>query len=213
MPISIADLRRDYALARLDERDVGPDPIVQFTRWLEQAVAAEVFEPTAMTLATADASGMPDARMVLLKGIDDGGFVFYTDYRSRKATELAANPRAALVFFWPELERQVRVAGPVERVSRAATEAYFRSRPRGSRLGAWASVQSSVIAGRDVLEERLRAAEERHAGTEVAVPDHWGGFRVVPVEMELWQGRSSRLHDRIRYRRDGSAWAVERLSP
>ena len=193
--------------------DVGPDPVTQFSRWLEEAVAAEALEPSAMTLATADADGRPDARIVLLKGIDAGGFVFFTDYRSRKGAELAANPRAALVFFWPELERQVRVMGSVERISREATEAYFRTRPLGSRLGAWASEQSSVIGGRDVLEARLREVEARHDGIEVTAPSHWGGFRLAPAEVEFWQGRASRLHDRIRYRRAADGWTVERLSP
>jgi len=213
MPISLSDLRRDYALARLDETDVGPDPVTQFSRWLEEAVAAEALEPSAMTLATADAEGRPDARIVLLKGVDAGGFVFFTDYRSRKGVELAANPRAALVFFWPEVERQVRVVGTVERISREATEAYFRTRPLGSRLGAWASEQSSVIAGRDVLEARLREVEARHAGIEVSAPSYWGGFRLAPAEVEFWQGRASRLHDRIRYRRAADGWTIERLSP
>ena len=213
MPPSIADLRREYALASLDERDVAPDPVAMFSRWFAEAQAADVAEPNAMTLATASADGAPSARMVLLKGVDDGGFVFFTDYRSRKAAELAANPRAALVFHWVELERQVRIAGSVARVAREETEAYFRTRPLGSRLGAWASEQSSVIAGRAVLDTRLRDVEARFAGEDVPAPPHWGGYRLAPGSVEFWQGRASRLHDRIRYVRRAGAWAIERLSP
>ena len=213
MPPSIADLRREYALASLDERDVPPDPVAMFSRWFADAQAADVAEPNAMTLATASADGAPSARMVLLKGVDDGGFVFFTDYRSRKAAELDANPRAALVFHWVELERQVRIAGSVARVAREETEAYFRTRPLGSRLGAWASEQSSVIAGRAVLDTRLRDVEARFAGEDVPAPPHWGGYRLAPGSVEFWQGRASRLHDRIRYVRRGGAWAIERLSP
>ena len=213
MPPSIADLRREYALASLDERDVPPDPVAMFSRWFADAQAADVAEPNAMTLATASADGAPSARMVLLKGVDDGGFVFFTDYRSRKAAELAANPRAALVFHWVELERQVRIAGSVARVAREETEAYFRTRPLGSRLGAWASEQSSVIAGRAVLDTRLRDVEARFAGEDVPAPPHWGGYRLAPGSVEFWQGRASRLHDRIRYVRRAGAWAIERLSP
>ena len=213
MPPSIADLRREYALASLDERDVAPDPVAMFSRWFADAQAADVAEPNAMTLATASADGAPSARMVLLKGVDDGGFVFFTDYRSRKAAELDANPRAALVFHWVELERQVRIAGSVARVAREETEAYFRTRPLGSRLGAWASEQSSVISGRAVLDARLRDVETRFPGEDVPVPPHWGGYRLAPGSVEFWQGRASRLHDRIRYVRRGGAWAIERLSP
>ena len=213
MPPSIADLRREYALASLDERDVAPDPVAMFARWFTEARAADVAEPNAMTLATASAEGAPSARMVLLKGVDDGGFVFFTDYRSRKAAELDANPRAALVFHWVELERQVRIAGSVARVAREETEAYFRTRPLGSRLGAWASEQSSVIAGREVLDARLRDVEARFPGEDVPAPPHWGGYRLTPASVEFWQGRASRLHDRIRYVRRGGGWAIERLSP
>jgi pyridoxamine 5'-phosphate oxidase len=210
---SIADLRREYALARLDERDAAPDPIVMFSNWFAEALAAEVDEPNAMTLATASPDGVPSARIVLLKDVDPAGFVFFTDHRSRKADELEANPRAALVFHWRELERQVRVAGAVARVSREATETYFRSRPLGSRLGAWASEQSSVIESRAALEARLRELEARFADGEVPAPPHWGGYRVAPGSIEFWQGRASRLHDRIRYTKRGDAWTIERLSP
>ena len=211
---SIADLRRDYAHATLNEGDVAPDPVAQFRAWFHQALNAEVLEPNAMSLATATPDGVPSARMVLLKGVDERGFVFYTDFRSRKGRELAANPRAALVFHWGELERQVRVAGPVSRVSAQEAEAYYRSRPITSRLGAWASEQSSVIPGRAPLEERMRELTQRHADEEPPLPPHWGGFRVAHEEVEFWQGRRSRLHDRLRYRRaDDGSWVIERLSP
>jgi pyridoxamine 5'-phosphate oxidase len=213
MPPSIAGLRREYALARLDERDAAPDPVAMFSRWFAEARAAEIPEPNAMTLATASADGEPGARMVLLKGVDAGGFVFFTDYRSRKAAELDANPRAALVFHWMELERQVRIAGRVSRVGREETEAYFRTRPLGSRLGAWASEQSSVIPDRAALDARFREAEARFPDGEVPAPPHWGGYRVAPVTVEFWQGRASRLHDRIRYVLQDGGWAIERLSP
>ena len=212
--MSIADLRREYARARLDERDVSHDPIVEFARWFAEAQEAEVLEVNAMTLATATADGVPSARIVLLKAFDERGFVFFTDYRSRKGGELEANPRAALVFYWGELERQVRITGGVALTSREESEEYFRSRPLGSRLGAWVSHQSRVIPGRSVLEEDLLEVERRFKDGNVPLPSHWGGYRVVPDVIEFWQGRESRLHDRIRYVREiGRRWRVERLSP
>jgi pyridoxamine 5'-phosphate oxidase len=211
--MSIASLRREYAAARLDEAEVDRDPIRQFARWFEEARQAELLEPNAMTLATASADGSPSARIVLLRSADERGFAFFTDYRSRKGRELEANPRAALVFYWGELERQVRVSGTVSRVSRDENEAYFLSRPRGSRLGAWTSHQSTVIEARADLEERLEAMAARFDGGDVPLPPHWGGFRVRPDAIEFWQGRENRLHDRVRYLREAGAWKVERLSP
>lgn len=211
--MSIAHLRREYARARLDERDVDPDPLVQFHKWFDDARRAELPEPNAMTLATATPDGIPSARMVLLKAADERGFTFFTDYRSRKGQELEANPHAALVFFWGELERQVRVAGTVGRVSREETEAYFRTRPRESRLGAWSSHQSAVLPGREALEARLREVSARHPGDDVPTPPYWGGYLLRPNLLEFWQGRESRLHDRVRYQREAGGWRIERLSP
>ena len=211
---SIADLRREYARARLDEADVLDDPLALFAAWFDHALAAQVAEPNAMTLATASADGAPSARIVLLKGVDAGGFVFFTDYRSRKAAELDSNQRVALVFYWSELERQVRITGSAERVTREESESYFATRPLGSRIGAWASVQSSVIPDRALLEQRVAEASVRFGEGDVPAPPHWGGYRVRPDAIEFWQGRESRLHDRIRYRRkSASEWVIERLSP
>jgi pyridoxamine 5'-phosphate oxidase len=212
-PVSIADLRREYALARLDEKDVSRDPIAQFAQWFAEAQAAEVEEPNAMVLATATPGGIPSARVVLLKGFDERGFVFFTDYRSRKGAELEANPRAALVLHWSELERQVRITGDVTHTSVEESEAYYRSRPLGSRLGAWVSHQSQTIPSRDVLEGGLGDMERRFAGGDVPLPPYWGGYRVKPEEIEFWQGRENRLHDRIRYERDRGQWKIERLAP
>jgi pyridoxamine 5'-phosphate oxidase len=211
--VPLADLRESYLLTGLDETAMAEDAITQFEEWFEQARAAGIREPNAMTLATATAAAEPSARIVLLKGLDDRGFVFYTNYDSQKGRELAENPRAALVFYWPELERQVRVSGAVSRVSREASEAYFRSRPIGHQLGAWASKQSTVVDGRAALEAALEQARARFAGKEVLLPENWGGYRLEAEMIEFWQGRPDRLHDRIRYRFSGGAWLRERLSP
>jgi pyridoxamine 5'-phosphate oxidase len=213
MPTSVADLRREYARARLDEANVSPDPITEFARWFEEAVKAEVQEPNAMTLASVGPEGAPSARIVLLKGFDERGFVFFTDYRSQKGTELEQNPRAALVFYWPELERQIRITGTTSPIGREESEAYFRTRPRGSRISAWVSYQSQVIANRRLLEDRIPELERKYPGEDVPLPPYWGGIRLAPLTVEFWQGRTSRLHDRIRYTRSGERWLIERLSP
>lgn len=212
--MSLAELRENYARAGLLETDLDPDPIVQFEKWFADARSSGLREPNAMTLATSSVDGVPSARVVLLKGVDAAGFVFYTNYDSQKGRELEENPRAALVFYWADLERQVRIAGAVERTSREQSEAYFHTRPRGSQLGALASRQSQVIAGRAPLESALAVLDAAHAGAAVPLPPNWGGYRVAPVSIEFWQGRANRLHDRLRYRKQlDRSWIMERLSP
>lgn len=210
----IADIRKDYKLRSLSEKDILRDPIAQFEKWWQEALHAGIEEPNAMTLATASADGMPDARIVLLKGFDSHGFTFFTNYNSAKGSQLLENPRAVLVFFWRELERQVRISGLVSLAPEKVSDDYFNSRPETSRIGAWASPQSEVIQSREWLEENEMKYRQEWAGRTIARPEHWGGYVVKPVGMEFWQGRPSRLHDRLLYslQRDGS-WKIERLAP
>jgi pyridoxamine 5'-phosphate oxidase len=212
MSIDIARIREEYHGERLDEDAAQRDPVAQFNAWFAEAVKAELPMVNAMTLATADAQGRPAARIVLLKGADPRGFVFYTNYESRKAQELSANPRAALLFYWIELEREVRIEGVIEKTSDAESDDYFASRPLGSRLAAIASPQSAVVATRQILEERYADAEKRYGSTPRRPPG-WGGYRVVPDAIEFWQGRPNRLHDRLLYRKAGNAWEIVRLAP
>jgi pyridoxamine 5'-phosphate oxidase len=210
----IADIRRDYKLQSLQEKDVAGEPIAQFDRWWKDAMESEIDEVNAMTLATADATGAPSARIVLLKGFDERGFVFFTNYKSKKGQDIAANPRVSLVFFWKELERQVNIKGSIEKVSFAESDAYFQSRPVGSRIGAWSSPQSTVIPDRQILEDNVTMYQAQFGDGPIPKPDHWGGYLVQPSSVEFWQGRSSRLHDRIKYRKnDQGLWVIERLAP
>jgi pyridoxamine 5'-phosphate oxidase len=211
--MSLADLRKDYTMSGLLEKDLARDPFRQFDKWFQEAEAAKLVEPNAMTLATATRDGRPSARTVLLKGVDGRGFVFYTNYESRKGRELAENPRASLLLPWIGLERQVIIEGTLAKLSREESAAYFHSRPRASQLGAWVSQQSSIITGRAVLEDAMKALEKKHAGAEIPLPPAWGGYRLAPESVEFWQGRRSRLHDRLRYRREAGEWIVERLAP
>jgi len=211
--MSISSIRKDYQLHSLSESDVHANPVVQFSQWWDEALKSDIVEVNAMTLSTITAAGRPSARIVLLKGYDEKGFVFYTNYESDKGQQLDANPYASLVFFWKELERQVRIEGRCERVSPEESDEYFYSRPLESRLGAWASPQSKVIEGREILDKNAAALLERYASGEVPRPMHWGGYRVVTDTIEFWQGRSNRLHDRIKYSYDNGAWTIERLAP
>lgn len=214
MDTSVADLRKEYTLQGLSETEARPNPFEQFKIWFNQALAAQLPEPNAMTIATATSDGKPSARMVLLKDYDERGFVFYTNYDSHKGQQLIRNPWGAIAFLWVELERQVRIEGRVEKVSAAESDEYFHSRPKGSQLGAWASNQSQVVESRQVLERRLEQLKEEYDNKEIPRPPHWGGFRVIPDEIEFWQGRPNRLHDRLLYRRgEGGSWKIQRLSP
>lgn len=213
MDATIANLRREYAKQALDEQSVAAEPLTQFRIWFDAALASGIVEPNAMLLSTADAEGRPSARVVLLKDIDDRGLSFFTNYNSRKGGDIAENPYVSLTFWWQELERQVRVEGRAEQLSDAESDLYFASRPRGSRLGAWASPQSAVVSSREELERALQEVESRFGDGDVERPPHWGGYRVIPENVEFWQGRPARLHDRIRYRVDGEEWKIERLGP
>lgn len=210
---SLADMRQEYSAGGLAEADAGSDPFGLFRRWLDQSIAAGLPDPNAFTLATSTPDGWPSARAVLLKALDERGFTFFTNYDSRKGSELAANPRAAMVFLWQQLERQVRVEGTVEVVTAAESDEYYAVRPLGSRLGAWASPQSAVISGREYLEQQHAELTARYPDGVVPRPPNWGGYRVLPRVIEFWQGRPSRLHDRIRFTFDGSVWVRDRLAP
>lgn len=213
MDLDLVALRREYTTRGLDEADVLAEPIEQFMRWFEDARRADLHEPNAMVLATVDADGQPAARMVLLKGVDRRGLVFFTNLESRKAQEIMRHPKAGLCFWWGPLQRQVRFEGSIERTDDAEADAYFASRPRGSQIGAWASPQSRVIASRAELDDAAQRCTERFGEGEVPRPGFWGGFRLVPAMVEFWQGRGHRLHDRLRYRRENDAWHIERLAP
>lgn len=212
--LSLTELRQNYAKGVLDEHTVAADPLTQFAQWMQEALQSQLLEPNAMTLATVDAQGQPHARVMLLKEVSQGGFVFFTNYHSAKADDLTAYPRAALCFLWLELERQIRIEGRIEQVSREESERYFHSRPYASQLGAWASAQSQLAENRAQLETQFAAVEARYAPNPVPLPEHWGGYRLIPNGVEFWQGRPNRLHDRIRYRlhSDGT-WLRERLQP
>lgn len=211
--MSISSIRKDYQLKSLSETDVDSHPIDQFSKWWDEALISKIDEVNAMTLATVSQDGRPSARIVLLKGFDENGFVFYTNYESEKGQQLLKQPFASLVFFWKELERQVRIEGACEKVSDGESDEYFYSRPQGSQLGAWASPQSRVIKGRSVLEENIKQLETRFSKEAIQRPPHWGGFRVIPDKVEFWQGRSNRLHDRILYQKSSDRWAISRLAP
>jgi pyridoxamine 5'-phosphate oxidase len=210
---SIADIRKEYMRESLSEGDVELDPFLQFTRWWKEALASDISEVNAMTLATCNASGIPSARTVLLKDYDKKGFVFYTNYQSRKAKDIEENPFATLLFFWKELERQVRIEGRIEKVDEKESDEYFHSRPEGSRIGAWSSPQSTVIKTRDEIEENVKIYTEKFSSTSIPRPPHWGGYRVTPVHIEFWQGRPSRLHDRILFTLENGEWMTRRLAP
>lgn len=209
----IQGLRKEYRQASLNEAELQADPFSQFKYWFEQAISAQLPEPNAMILSTVSVSGAPSSRTVLLKELDSQGFVFFSNYASRKGREIAVNQQVCLLFYWAELERQVRIEGQIETISAADSDAYFASRPRGSQLGAWASSQSERLDSRETLEQTLQALEQEYADKAIPRPPHWGGYRVVPNAVEFWQGRPSRLHDRLLYQLEGQTWRVSRLSP
>ena len=211
--MNLADLRRDYSLRELSESTIDADPFAQFSIWMSDALQARVIEPAAMTVSTVDTGGRPSSRVVLLKGFDSNGFIFFTNYESKKAVDLSANPQISLHFFWPDLERQVTIDGTAAKTTREVSESYFASRPMESRIGAWASEQSSVLANREELVEKVDEIKERFEGQQIPCPPFWGGFVVTPNRFEFWQGRKSRLHDRILYTPGGDAWTISRLSP
>jgi len=210
---NIQNLRQDYRAAELSEADIDKNPIAQFAKWFKDALDAKLYEPNVMTLATADLSGKPSSRILLLKGFDEDGFVFFTNYNSKKGKDLQENPQAAMQFFWPELERQVRIEGMVTKATAEASTAYFHSRPKGSQIGASASPQSTVIPDREILEERVKELTSAYQETEVPRPEHWGGYVLKPAHIEFWQGRPSRLHDRITYTSVNGVWTINRLAP
>lgn len=211
--MNIASIRKDYQLKSLSENEVAKNPFDQFSQWWDQAVRSQIEEVNAMTLATVDQHNRPTARIVLLKGFNDTGFVFYTNYESDKGVHIQQNPYAALVFFWKELERQVRIEGSCERLSTSESNDYFQSRPWGSKIGAWASPQSKVIQDRAIVIDKVLALEKQYATGDIPCPSHWGGYRLIPTSLEFWQGRSNRLHDRIKYLKDGKQWGIVRLAP
>ena len=213
MDKNLADLRREYSLQELSESSVADDPFVQFGAWFDEYLNAGPLEPSAMTISTVDSDGAPSSRVVLLKGFDPSGFVFFTNYESKKGRDLEVNPRVAIHFYWPELERQIEIAGVAEKVSREESESYFATRPQPSKLGAWASKQSEELPGRQELEDRFKEAEGRFDTNDIPCPPYWGGYRVVPSLFEFWQGRPSRLHDRIRYELADGSWKITRLYP
>lgn len=210
---TLSNLRKNYSLNELDETSVDASPFKQFNRWFEEALSSELPEPNAMTLATANQSGEPSARIVLLKSFDESGFIFFTNYESRKGKEIFENPKAALLFFWVELERQIRIEGKIEKISRIDSFDYFRSRPHDSQIGAWCSPQSSVIPDRNFLEDRFVKLSVEFSAGNVPLPNNWGGYKVIPDTFEFWQGRASRLHDRIFYSLDNGKWEISRLAP
>lgn len=214
MNISLTELRKNYTQGGLLESNINPNPLKQFQIWFQQALEAEILEPNAMTLATVDSEGKPTARIVLLKHLDERGFSFFTNYESEKGKNLSQNPWVSLVFWWGDLERQVRIQGKVEKISPAESDQYFSSRPLGSQLGAWVSEQSTIINSREVLDTRLDELEKQYQAQNIPRPEHWGGFRVIPHQIEFWQGRENRLHDRLRYRLQADqSWIIERLAP